>query len=537
VVFPFEEELSEGAGDRQIYERSGGRTRPLLPPSVGYRPQLDEVSADATHVFITTDLSLAPEDTDGPGGDIYDISAGRATLVSTGPLAGGAGPFFSFMGASPDGGRVFFDSFAPLTPDDLDACPDLYQRSAGQTTLVGPNPSPPPPPICESARFGGVSGDASHLFFVSAVKLEPGDERGDDIYQQVGTSLTRLTTYPEPSGECVDAVKFADASADGGTVLFSTNAQIVTEDTDSTVDVYKRRGDGTFSLVSRGTDGGIQPCGFGGDRPVALSADGSTAIFETTARLSPADTDSSNDLYSAPDGGAIELVSTGPTDANVDERSIVFPDWLALVSDDAKRVVFETKQALVPADEDSKVDVYLRVEGRTELVSAAASGKVARGSAELLAFSADGSTVVFATNARLSKADADRDRDVYVWRADRPLPRLISGETIAPLMRIGGRGLRLRPGVVAVRLACPKVEASTPCHGRLVLEAGGRGPLFGAGRFRISPGQRARVRVRLRPRYRESVPDLVLARARGADALGNTRVAVRRVRIAPAPRG
>jgi len=75
--------------------------------------------------------------------------------------------------------------------------------------------------------------------------------------------------------------------------------------------------------------------------PVALaatgrspfSADGHAAIFETRSRLSPEDRDSSNDLYSAADGGAISLVTTGPTDPSLDGHSIVFPDWLADVSD------------------------------------------------------------------------------------------------------------------------------------------------------------------------------------------------------------
>jgi len=60
---------------------------------------------------------------------------------------------------------------------------------------------------------------------------------------------------------------------------------IAAEDKDSTYDVYKRLPDGSYSLVSRGTEGGIGPCGLGGDSPIALSADGRTAIFETAEGL------------------------------------------------------------------------------------------------------------------------------------------------------------------------------------------------------------------------------------------------------------
>ena len=128
--------------------------------------------------------------------------------------------------------------------------------------------------------------------------------------------------------------------------------------------------------------------------------------------MSPADTDSSNDLYGASDSGAIELLSTGPIDDNADERSIVFPDWLALASDDAQRIAFETRQPLVSADRDSAADVYLRAGGQTELISAGITRKAVEDDAELLALSGDGSAVVFATREPLVASDTDRERDV-----------------------------------------------------------------------------------------------------------------------------
>jgi hypothetical protein len=534
VVFPFEEELVAGAGMRQIYERSSGAIRALLPAGKGHSNRLDGTSSDGAHVFVTTSMPLAPEDADGFGFDIFDVSAGAAALISTGPLDAqtGGGALASFMGSSPDGGRVFFDAFGPLTADDLDTCPDLYQRVGGQTTLVAPDLDPPLPPVCSSVAFGGVSVDGSHLFFSSGDELEPGDEHGEDIYQQVGSTFTRLTTYPEPEGNCVDLVGFVDASSDGGTVLFTTNSPVTAGDTDSTIDVYKRRPDGTFALVSRGTDGGNGQCGFVGDRAVALSADGSTAIFETAARLSPLDSDSSNDLYSTDDSGAIELVSTGPADTNVDERSIVFPDWLALVSDDARRVAFETRQPLVAVDRDTASDVYLRAAGETVLVSGSPSGKVVGSNAELLGFAGNGYAVVFATKEALVPRDLDRERDLYLWWLGDERGALISGETIAPRMRIGKRAVAPRSGRVGVRLACPKAETSGPCRGRLFLQRGWRGDRVGAARFRIDAGRRARVSVPLRRRFRASPPKSVLVRVRGADALGNARVVTRRVRLA-----
>jgi hypothetical protein len=533
VVFPFEEELTAGAGNRQIYERSGGRTRPLLPAGAQYWPRLDEVSSDAAHVFVTTNLTLSPEDADGFGIDVFDVSAGRATLISTGPLDGADRGFPFFAGSSPNGQRAFFEAFGPVTAQDTDSCYDLYERSAGQTALVAPSPAPPPAyPVCDGVRFGGVSAGGTHLFFTSGAELEPGDERGEDIYQQVGSTFTRLTTYPEPESGCVDLVKFADASSDGGTVLFTTNVQVVAEDADSVGDVYKRRPDGTFALVSRGTDGGTGQCGFEGDRPVALSADGSTAIFETTARLSPADADSSNDLYSADDSGAIELLSTGPTDASVDGRANnIFPDWLALASDDARRVAFETPHPLAAADRDAAIDVYLRAGGQTELISAGPAGRPVGSNAELLAVSADGGAIVFATKESLVPRDLDRDRDVYLRGSGQERSALLSAETIAPRIQLAKRGGFLPSGGIGIRLSCPKTETSGPCRGRLVLKQGRRGARIGAASFRIDPGQRVRATVRLRARFRDGGLKSAFARVRGIDALGNARLVTGKIRF------
>jgi hypothetical protein len=540
VVFPFGEELTSGAGRHQIYEWTGGRTRGLIPRPAGAPAiapaSLADTSADASHVLVLTNAALAPEDVDGGGTDIYDLAGGEASLISSGPLDGqtGGGSPVSFAGVSPDGLRVFFDAFGPEVAADTDKCPDLYERFAAQTGLVAPNPKPAPsqPFLCDGVGFDGISADGTHLFLTTGESLVPGDEEGTDVYQQVGGVLTRLTTYPERQSNCVDLPQFGGASADGSTVLFATNISISAEDTDSAFDVYKREPDGSFQLVSKGSDGGSGPCGFGGDRAVALSADGRTAIFETRSRLSPEDRDSSNDLYGATDGGAISLLTTGPIDPGLDEHSIVFPDWLADVSDDATRVAFESRQPLLAADKDAAVDVYLRVGGQTELVSTGPLSRNGDDEAELRGISGDGTTILFATKERLAKQDSDHQKDLYVRRgAPGGRSILISGETIPPKMRVGSSGF-LVGATVGLGLACPKAETSGPCHGKVTLARGRRGARIGKAAFRIAPGRRGLLRLHLRRSVREHPPRLVFVRVRGFDRLGNSELVVRRIPLA-----
>ena len=538
VVFPFAEELTPGVAGPDVYEWSAAGVRPLvtIPKGAPHRPAigLDGASSDVRHVFVETSYSLAPEDVDGGLWDIYDVGGGKAALVSTGPLdaARGGTSFASFAGASADGNRVFFSSPTPFVAEDAGSCSGVYERAGGVTRpmATGQTPQEPlPPNLCHSLAFGGVSGDGSHLFFTTSRALIPEDEGGDDIYQQMGGALSIVTTYPEPTSGCVDLPAFADASADGGTVLFATNTAISPEDTDRGFDVYKREPDGSFVLVSRGTDGGAV-CGFGGDRPVALSADGRIAIFETRARLSPADTDSSNDLYRAEDGQPPVLLSTGPTDPNADEQAKVFPDWVAAASADARTVAFETRQPLVAEDQDRSMDVYANVNGTTVLASTGPRQGSAASAAELLGISEDGQTVVFATKAQLTGSDLDRDRDVYLGRIAAKRTVLLSEEQIPPQMRLARRGWLRASGSALVRLACPKAEASGPCHGSVILSRGKR--RLGRSPFRIAPGRRRAVSVRLPGSLSPPRSMRVLARVRGVDRLGNSAVTTGSVRLA-----
>ena len=536
VVFPSGQELVAGAGPNQLYEWEAGALRPLLAPGLAqdWRLELAGASADATHVFVSTGAALSPEDLDGSGLDIYDLFAGTATLVSTGPrdVPGPQALLTSaFEGASPDGSRVFFRDMRALTAEDLDRCPSLYERAAGTTRLIAPNPEPPPYPVCESPAFGGFSGDGSHLFFVTGVDLEVGDEGRDDLYQQVGAVATRLTAYPRWQSSCVERPRFVASSADGRTIVFSTNAPVLPEDTNGTDDLYKLRAGGSFVLISKGTPAGDGCSPFGRVRGVALSADGGTTIFETSAVLSPADRDAAPDLYAAAEGGSFELLSTGPTDPQVKEPTTIFPDWLVLVSDDAGTVAFETRQRLVGADVDDTADVYIRVGGVTSLLSEAPPGTPAPNAGmELSGLAADGSAVVFATRAGLVAGDTNRERDYYLRRLGSKRPVLLSAESIPPTMRIARRAARLRAARVAVRLTCPKTERNGPCRGNLRLADGRLGETLGRSAFEIAVGERERIVVRLR-RQLSPARRTLFARALGVDRLGNARAATRTLRL------
>ena len=237
--------------------------------------------------------------------DIYDYNEATSTTtrISTGPNGGNGAYNAFFTGISNDGSKIWFETREPLVASDTDSgclnsggmpvltCTDVYERSAGSTSLVS---------CCTNgsfeAFFTSASQDGSKVFFRTPESLVGADTDGgyQDIYQRSSGTTTLLSTGPGTNG-AHDAF-FGGSSADGARIFFQTNDSLVGGDTDAGYqDVYERYFDDTI-LVSTGptsTNAGIL-ASFSGS-----SADGTKVFFETGEALTSADTDQSSDLYSS----------------------------------------------------------------------------------------------------------------------------------------------------------------------------------------------------------------------------------------------
>jgi hypothetical protein len=123
-----------------VYERFNGTTTLVSTvPSGGngdFHSRLRGISKDGTRVFFSTDEPLLPGDADSAAADIYERTGGTTTLLSTGPAGGSAELDAFFKGSSDDGSRVFIQTEERLTSADTDSEADIYERSAGTTTLL-----------------------------------------------------------------------------------------------------------------------------------------------------------------------------------------------------------------------------------------------------------------------------------------------------------------------------------------------------------------------------------------------------------------
>jgi hypothetical protein len=401
-----------------VYERFAGSTSRVSFGSTGGNADPTEVffkatSNDGSHAFFTTDEQLEPTDGDNQI-DLYDRFAGNTTLVSDGAGATGDGPYEVFFDAiSTDGSTAFFTTAESLVPSDTDncagaGCDDVYQRSGGTTTLVSAGGT-----AAQHATFRGGSSDGSRIFFETPESLSGSDTDAKiDVYERSGGTTTLVSTGTPGNGP-YDAF-FAGTSSDGLKVFFTTRESLAGSDmddcnpgapVDGCIDVYERSS-GTTTRVSAGTPGnGAFHAAFD-----ANSEDGSRVFFNTDEQLATGDSDGATDVYQR-FGGSTTRISTGSAGGNGATFNAAFEG----ASTDGTRVFFSTAEKLEnPPDTDNFDDVYRRVGSTTTLMSIGSTGGNGAIPAYFDGNSQDGNRVFFSTDEKLENPpDTDNSFDIY----------------------------------------------------------------------------------------------------------------------------
>lgn len=393
---------------------------------------LSGITPDGEHAYFYTTVPVVAADTDDRF-DVYERFAGNTTLISTGTPGQSGTHTPAWYGASMDGARAFFVTDEELTSDDTDCQAtgecyvDVFERASGRTLLVSTGDR------SGSDEFNAFppafSPDGARAFFYTSEQLVPGDICCNvDVYERsVGT--TKLIR----SGlDGMNSSEFLGGPADDGRVFFSAGPSVVPGG------IYERRLDGTITMRVSNSSGDVVL--------VDYSSDGERIFFETYSRLTAADTDSQKDIYENA-GGVTRLVSTGPAGGS-GAQDVSF--WGA--SEDGSGVFFATREALVAGDTDQCesgagcMDVYEHAGGTTTLLTTGPAGgngafhvcgPGAFGSCPPLGLkyfdtSADGLRVFFHTREQLVAGDTDSSVDVYE-RSD-------SGTTLVSTGSTGGSG-------------------------------------------------------------------------------------------------
>ena len=380
------------------------------------------VSADGSEYVFGTSEVLDPADQDNSF-DTYVWSNGTSQLVSIGPAGGqaafGAGPRW----ISADGDRVLFMTDEQLVSEDGDTHADVYERHGGQTRLVSTGPA-----NAVDVQFESASDDATRVVFSTRSAVVPQDTDDDlDIYVRAGGETTLVSTS-RPGTESFDR-HYVDSSGDASVVLEETAEAVSSLDVDEGDDLYAHSG-GTARLVTTGSlgPGATSHSNMVRGEELAVSEDGSSVVFETTATLEPGDVDGGRfDLYQRKDGRTRLITGTQqgagpPCRYESQYYPPCYPELFAQ-SSDGRVVLFGTQEQLTPLDTDDAWDIHMWTGTSLELV---ASGPDAW-------LSADGSRVVFRAWDSLTPDDTNSETDVYA-RQDGQTTLLTPGAGAFPVV-------------------------------------------------------------------------------------------------------
>lgn len=254
IVFTSDDQLTPEArpGNREVY-RYDADTGELETVTAGLNVgapgdsqtirSVVSVSADAETIAFTAQSN--------PGGvastpmKLYVVRGGRSGFV----MATYDNYSRRDLAASPNGRFLVVASSAPLTDQSTGGFEQLYRVDADtdQTVCVSCRPSGAVPTSASSLNnnapkyneWGAVRNvlDDGRVFFETRDPLVAGDSNGKrDVYQWSDAGPRLIS-----DGSSNTDSYFADASADGTDVYFTTRARLVGQDRDNYVDVYDAR--------------------------------------------------------------------------------------------------------------------------------------------------------------------------------------------------------------------------------------------------------------------------------------------------------
>lgn len=476
------------------------------------------VTSDGSRVFFQTSESLAPEDTD-EAADVYvrNLEAAppttqlvsRADASCSSGACGNGSESATFVGASANGKRVFFETTESLALADTDSTGDVYMRNfevePPTTTLItaaGTCPEGASASECKP-KFRGASADGSRVFFTTSEKLsnEDTDGHASDVYFWEGGAISLVSTSPTIANEADKPATFAGSRANGGLVFFQTGEALSGADTDvGATDVYVHDLEAvppTTRLVSQGDPSCVEAgsCGAGpaSETFAGASASGGTVFIQTIEKLVSGDGDGLSDVYARDMGGATTTLVSQPSPAcEGGACGSPAPAIFAGASASGAVAFFTTAESLVAEDAESE-DVYKRDLGASTTTLESVSGVCPLPGetgcdATFAGANEEGTRVFFVTARRLTASDVDSDADVY--ERETTHTRLVSaGNSVVlgpatPVLTAlvpGAKGETVTPAVKgqAPAGAAIKVYETPDCSGEAItgtveeLEGGG----------------------------------------------------------------
>lgn len=424
------------------------------------------ISPDAGHVIFATrsinssePQQLEPQAAPDGTGAIYDRTSDGVTHVVSlkpGELSFGVNENASYLGTSADGTVIVFSVGATT-----------YARIDNEETVV----------VAEGPlRFGGLSDHGDRVVFLRPNTGEP-ELAGTDIPQG------ELFACDVRQGPCAGAGSQAPIEigsgekavlvnvADGGSDIYFSSPEVLDDENQGVAgednlyqwdgsgihlvavverdDIVGREGQAEFGVGGLGLwiPNVVRPfppsfTGPGSD-PSRSTPSGAVLVFESRADLTGYESSGHSEIYrydsNAPLGARLTCLSCNPTMAAATSDAQLQSDSppqftslppvnaltdIANVTENGRRVFFQSAERLVASDSDGKVDVYQwEAEGEGDCASAGGCVRLissAHSAADsfLYAMTADGHDVFFETGDLLVARDHEPAPSIYDARVD-----------------------------------------------------------------------------------------------------------------------
>jgi sugar lactone lactonase YvrE len=295
-----------------VSHRAGGSPDPVAAAYIG-------ASADGSIVYFAAKERLT--DVDAAGVYRLDVETDELTLITPQEDFPGSGPdsgdprYYGARQVSTDGSTVAFQMGKVLAPGAVEYASNEYVYRNGHITYLGDSFGDP--------NTLAMSPSGRYVTYVTRAPLTGYAGACPSRADPAGT-CTEVYRSDLDAGvtTCVSCVPGRDGGSslgslqqivsrhpstrvlDDGTVLFESDAPLVSRDVNGSRDVYEFDG-GTLRLVSSGRSPAASVL-------ADASLDGRDVFFITSASLVGADTDTAHDLYDARRGGGIAAQNTPP---------------------------------------------------------------------------------------------------------------------------------------------------------------------------------------------------------------------------------
>jgi hypothetical protein len=327
-VFVTSPDATCGTARKRIYLREDGATTTEISASRCTRvAPACNAAADVRFMgatpsgsvaFVATAQQLTDDDVDA-GQDLYryDVAGGVLSRVSVGPVGVSANVTTTAAYPSDDGSRVYFIANGQLVPGKGVANGANVYVADGEglrfvATIVASDSWRTPALLASRREDVQLTPDGARLVFMTTAPLTAADtdtRKDVYLYDAEDETLTRVSGLPGSGNGVFDAdiaqgatsqptagYPLRSLSTDGRHVFLKTDESLLSDDGNTTTDVYEWE-DGDLGLVSSGGASKVV-------RYHTASADGSSVFFSTDESLTAGDDDGGYlDLYVARKGG------------------------------------------------------------------------------------------------------------------------------------------------------------------------------------------------------------------------------------------